>query len=284
VIKTLSYYPIQCARNAQAPMAAILDSLKKFGIRIVENSLNCDAAIIWSVLWNGRMRHNQVVYEHYRSQGLPVIIVDVGALQRGVTWKVAVNHVTADGYYGHRNNLDLDRPKKLGIKLKTNKPKRSNILIAAQHKKSHQLAQLDNYELWINQTVKKIKEYSDRPIHIRPHPRSDLDWSKIDPTLIKEIPKPLINTYDDFDLIYDCYAVVNYNSSPGIQSSIVGIPALVDVSSLAKPVSIDIDQIEHPYTVDREKWLIEISHTEYLISELETGLWLKRIITFLEKV
>ena len=100
-------------------MAAVLDSARKAGIATQENSMTADCAVIWSVLWAGRMAQNQAVYKHYRAQGRPVIIVEIGALQRGITWKVAVNNVTAAGYYGHTTNLDWDRPRKLGISMST---------------------------------------------------------------------------------------------------------------------------------------------------------------------
>ena len=73
-------------------MEAFLHSLKVAGIIPVENSLDCDAVVIWSVLWNGRMQANKAVYEHYRSQGKPVIVIDVGALKREITWKISVNY------------------------------------------------------------------------------------------------------------------------------------------------------------------------------------------------
>ena len=79
--------------------------------------MTADAAVIWSVLWHGRMQLNQAVYEHYRSQNKPVIVIDIGALYRGQTWKLAVNHITRDGYYGHEHDLDRDRPKQLQISL-----------------------------------------------------------------------------------------------------------------------------------------------------------------------
>ena len=35
--------------------------------------------------------------------------------------------------------------------------------------------------------------------------------------------------------------------------------------------------IENPPDVDREQWLIELAHTEYLTEEIEQGLWLTRL-------
>jgi len=48
-------------------------------------------------------------------------------------------------------------------------------------------------------------------------------------------------------------------------------------SSLAYPVAVGMPDIEQPYTVDRETWLVQICQTEYTVEELGQGLWLKRI-------
>lgn len=258
-------------------MSAILAALHANGLTTVANSWDTDAAIIWSVLWNGRMRANQQVYEHYRQSNRPVIIVEVGALHRGLTWKVSVNHVTAQGYYGHTQNLDLDRPAKLGIKLLTNASTNSNIVIAAQHSRSLQVQQLVSQESWVLDCINKIQATSDRPIMVRSHPRSRLNLPQLPAGVHAETPRPVPNTYDGFDMNYACHAVVNYNSGPGIQAAIAGSRPVVHESSLAAPVSIDWANIERPYDIDRQQWLIEICHTEYTVEELGTGLWLKRI-------
>ena len=36
-------------------------------------------------------------------------------------------------------------------------------------------------------------------------------------------------------------------------------------------------ELEQPYLIDRDRWLVEICHTEYTLSEIQRGLWLKRI-------
>ena len=92
--------------------------------------MTADAAVIWSVLWHGRMKPNKAVYEHYRSQNRPVIIIEVGALYRGETWKVAVNHITSAGYYGHQENLDRGRPARLRISLANQTNPGPEIIIA----------------------------------------------------------------------------------------------------------------------------------------------------------
>jgi len=261
-------------------MSALLESLKKAGITVRENAYDCDAAVIWSVLWSGRMADNQTVWSHYRAQGRPVMVVDVGALYRGETWKIAVNSITAAGYYGHTQDLDWDRPKKLGISLAINLSRNPRIVIAAQHAKSLQVAGLVSVESWIVQQVEQLRRTTDRPIVVRPHPRSRLDWTesvKLPKDVIVEQPVKVVNTYDSYNLAFDCHALVNYNSGPGIQAALAGTRPMVDQSSLAYPVSISIQDIEKPYTVDRDRWLVEICHTEYLTQEIQSGLWLKRL-------
>jgi hypothetical protein len=261
-------------------MQAILNSLRAAGIACHENSMDADAVIIWSALWYGRMAPNKKVYEHYRALGKPVIIVDVGALYRGETWKIAVNHINRLGYYGHTENLDMDRPKKLGVSLAINLSRNPAILIAAQHRFSLQLAN-QNHEEWIMDTVDEIRRVSDRPIVIRPHPRSPLQIGTLTDTITIEKPAKIPDTYDSFDMHFDYHAVVNYCSGPGIQAAISGTRPIVGTYSLALPVSVAIDKLDQPYDVDRDQWLVEICHTEYTVNEIEQGIWLQRLATAL---
>ena len=271
----VAYFPKSCARNSESVMQAVLSSLRHRGHELVENDMQADAAVIWSVLWSGRMSANQAVWRHYRSQGRPVIIVDVGALYRGQTWKIALNSITASGYYGHTENLDWDRPRRLGISLAINLSRNPRIVIAAQHSRSQQVSELNNYEEWIEQQIQQLQNVTDRPIVIRPHPRCR--FRKSFKNVIIEQPQRMANTYDSYNLAFDCHAMINYNSGPGIQAALAGTRPIVDRSSLAWPVSVNIENIEQPYTVDRNQWLVEICHTEYTVVEIAQGLWIQRL-------
>lgn len=263
--------------NSKPVMAAFLDCCQAAGIQTRENAWDADAAVIWSVLWHGRMRPNKAVYEHYRSLGRPVIIIEVGALYRGLTWKVAVNHITSAGYYGHKENIDRGRPAKLQISLANQTSTGPEIIIAAQHQRSLQMAGIDSMESWIFTQIKMLRHSTDRPIRIRPHPRSPVHLARLPEGVSMEQPRPVRNTYDGFDMHFNCHAVVNLNSGPGIQAAISGCRPVVDQSSLAAPVAVNYEDIEQPYNIDRQQWLAEICHTEYTVQELQQGLWLKRI-------
>ena len=283
MINNIAYFPSQCALNSKPVMSAVLDCLQARGIQTQENSMTSDAAVIWSVLWAGRMAGNQKVYEHYRSQGKPVIVIEIGALYRGDTWKIAVNNITADGYYGHSNNLDWDRPRKLKISLATQLDPKPEIVIALQHGRSLQVAGID-FAAWLYSTIGILKNNTDRPIVVRPHPRSHLNLTALPADIRVEMPNKLTNTYDSYDMHYDCHAVVNYNSGTGIQVAIAGVRPIVSPSSLAYPVGMSFTDIEQPYTKDRELWLAQICHTEYTVDELRRGTWLSRIAPALEKI
>ena len=275
----IAYFPNQCALNSIPVLQAVLDSLRGAGHTIEPNSMDADAAVIWSVLWAGRMAQNHEVWVRYRESGRPVIVVDIGALYRGETWKIALNSITANGYYGHTENLDWDRPQRLGINLAVNLSRNPRIVIAAQHQKSLQVAGLVSMESWILEQIDKIKAVTDRPIVIRPHPRSALDVSRFKniTNVTVEQPQHIADTYDSYNLTFDCHALVNHNSGPGIQAALAGTRPIVDSSSLAYPVSIDLKDIEQPYDIDRDQWLVEICHTEYTVKEIEQGLWIQRL-------
>lgn len=255
----IAYFPNYAALNSGPVLDAVLQGCKAQGLSTVENSMNADIAIIWSALWAGRMQQNKIVYEHYKRENKPVVIVEVGALHRNITWKIAVDNITTNGYYGHLENLDRDRPRKLGIKLQTNKLTHGRVLVAGQHNRSLQLAGVSQ-EPWYVQQIHTM----DKQVVVRPHPRCPLDRSCFPKNVIWEQPQKLANTYDSFDMHWDFDCVINYNSGPGIQATIAGVPVIVDKTSLAYGV------------VDREQWLIEICHTEYTIEEIKQGLWVKR--------
>ena len=270
----IAYFSEQVALNGRPVMAAALDCLQAAGHQTQENSWDSDAVIIWSVLWSGRMAPNQAVYRHYRAQNKPVIIMEVGALYRGSTWKIAVNNVTAEGYYGHHDNLDWDRPQKLDISLAMQLKTEPQITVALQHTKSLQTEAIADMTQWVHDTVIQLRQHTDRPIVVRPHPRCNIP---LPAGVTAEQPRRLTNTYDSYDMHYRCHAVVNYNSGPGIQAAIAGTRPIVDRTSLAHPVSVTWADIEKPYAVDRDEWLVKICHTEYTTQEIKQGLWLNRI-------
>lgn len=281
MIKSLAFFPSQCALNSGPVLEAIMKCCRTHGIALHENDMHSDAVLLWSVLWAGRMANNQKIYRHYRDSGRPVLVVDIGAFQRGITWKLALNNINAEGVYGHQQDLDNDRPRRLGLIRTKPRDSKPHVLIACQNHHSLQMTGLQPQAHWLHCQIEAIRSVTDRPIRVRPHPRSPLNFDVSHSQVTLEIPRKTPHTYDDFDLDVNCHAVVNINSGPGVMAAINHTPTIVHESSLARPVSISIAEIEQPPAIDRERWLIEISHTEYLLPEIEQGLWVKRLASWL---
>jgi hypothetical protein len=279
----IAYFPNQTALQSEPIWRAFLDGCRQIGIEPVENSKTADMAVIWSVLWNGRMRVNESVYKHYRSLNKPVFIIEVGALDRGRTWKISANHITTDGIYGNTENLDPERSKKIGIELLLPKIKRQDsILIVGQHEKSLQWEKQPYLRAWLDHKVQEIRKFTDRPIIFRPHPRCILGTNSI-PGITIERPNKILNTYDKFDINFDHYCVISHNSGPGIQSVIAGTPVICDKSSLAYEMSNSFSQINHLSIPDRQFWFQKILHTEWTVEELKVGTPQKRILSELNR-
>jgi len=172
----------------------------------------------------------------------------------------------------------------LGISLALNFTRNPRIIVAAQHARSLQTVGLVSMEGWVVQQVEQLRKVTDRPIVVRPHPRSPLNRGglvHLPPDVVIEQPVKVVNTYDSYNLAFDCHAIVNHNSGPGIQAALAGTRPIVDSSSLAHPVGISVADIEKPYNCDRDQWLVEICHTEYTLKEIKQGLWLTRLQTHL---
>lgn len=285
----VAVFPDQVARNGAPVLEAFITSLEAAGLEVSLNDMSADAAVIWSVLWHGRMKENHKVWRHYRAQRKAVIVLEVGAIQRETTWKVAIGGINRDATWGE-GQLDLSRPAKLGMELQPWREDGDHILICGQHGRSEQWVGLSEPNLWMNEMGRLIRAFSDRPIIMRPHPR----WPTIDVTNITNahvsVPHKIAGSYDDFDFDKDlnnCHAVFSHSSGTGQQSIIKGIPAWVSSSSMAWNVARDIndvDLIESPLRPARENWLIQVSHTEWTVEEIAAGLPLERLLTTLEKV
>jgi hypothetical protein len=266
------------ALNSQPVFAAFQQGLDQLGIIHNSHDMSADVAVIWSMLWSGRMRHNQAVWQAFRAADKPVIVLEVGMLQRGHTWKMGVNGTGSAAFYG--NDLDLQRPSKLNLQLKPWRQSGDDIVIALQRDDSEQWVGLPPTEKWLKQTVYQLRQVTQRSIVIRSHPRREV---VVLPGCVIDKPLHMPNSYDDFDFnraLKNAWAVINWNSGPGSQAIMSGVPAFVGPCSLAAPVAnLDLLQIENPNKPDRNQWLVEVSHTEWTIDEIATGYPLSRLLT-----
>ena len=265
------------ALNSKPVFDAFEHSLISNGHSVTYNDSNADVNVIWSVLFNGRMAQNKHIWE----QKKPTIVLEVGGINRGTTWKVGLNGINRDAYFGEQNN-DGTRADNLGLVCK---PWRSNgdfILICGQHNKSLQWQHMLPMSNWFLETYDEIRKHTDRPIVFRPHPRCRLEHIERGlKNVHRQEPVKIGGSYDDFDMGFDnVHCTISYSSNPGIHSILNGVPAFVSTHSLAYPVGNDIDflhDIENPMMPERTQWLNDYAHTEYTIEEISQGIPLKHL-------
>lgn len=265
------------ALNSQPVWHAFRSGLDRHGIARCQHEFNADVAVIWSVVWAGRMRANRAVWQHYRQQGRTVVVLEVGLLQRGTSWKIGING-TGQGSQFCQDWDDL-RPQRLGIDCEPWRAPGDNIVIFCQREDSEQWQGQPSMRDWLDSTAAQIRSVSDRPIMVRPHPRRPA-YQPAGTKLM--MPLPRRGTYDDYDVdhaLASAWCCVNHNSGPGSISAIKGVPVFTDASSLAAPVSEqDWNKIESPQRPDRAKWLIDICHTEWTLPEIEQGVMLEQLL------
>ena len=209
------------AQNSKPVFDAFADSLSSNGHVVVDNTYDCDVGVIWSVLWNGRMAPNKKVWDDFHAHNKKIIVLEVGGLIRGTTWKVGVGGINREAYFGPKGN-DNTRAKKLGLELKPWDNNGDSIVIVGQHERSHQWRNNPSMSSWASEQIRKIREHTDRDIIWRPHPRFPVTNLEEDfKNVYRQNPVQVQDTYDDFD--FSCsgaYAVINHSSNPATHSVI----------------------------------------------------------------
>jgi hypothetical protein len=276
----ISYFPNQTAMGSETVWKAFLDSCKKKNITPVENSYDADMAVIWSVLWNGKMRENQRVWKHFRGQNKPVIVLEVGALDRGKLWKVSANGINGSAIFGP-TGMDSTRREQLGLKIRYWNQS-DDIVLCIQNGLSLQWENMPSTTQWVEDVILKLRSYTDRKIIVRSHPR----WryqsrEKFDNVKI-EHPLPNNESINFKNSLKSAWAVISWNSNPGVVAALEGVPVFVGPDSLAAPVgNLNFENIESPMMPDRTQWANDLAYTEWTVDEISAGKPLERLLSSL---
>ena len=180
------------------------------------------------------------------------------------------------------NNIDPSRwqkiSKNLNLSLKDYRTTGNHILLCLQRNGGWSMGNTDIQD-WTCQTINTIRQYSDRLIVIRPHPGDKASREIIRPGHPKcRIPfskdvKLSTNT-NLIDDLRNCWAAVNYNSSPVVGAAIEGYPIFVADTSKSQCADIannDLSQIENPQLPDRQQWVERLSMFHWNFDELKSG-------------
>lgn len=168
--------------------------------------------------------------------------------------------------------------KNLNLQLKDWRKNGDHILLLLQRNGGWSMDGLDVQD-WAVSVIEKIQAVSDRQIVVRAHPGDKDALNYLNPRLGRckiKFGKRVVLSYNknlEDDLI-DCWAAVNYNSSPVVGAAIEGIPIFVldpDRSQCKDIANVDLSQIENPSMPDRQPWVERLSMFHWNFTELQSG-------------
>jgi len=284
----IAIFPDTCAQAGKPVMKAFIESLQGEDYQICKNTdrPRADLIVMWS--WLLGIYGRDAIYNHYKKTNAKFLILEVGALKRNTSWKVAINGINRDANFGNQT-VDDNRLSLFDLMPYPWHKEGEHIIVCGQNEKSIAWNQ-GNMNDWAEKMIEWIRSQTDRPIWFRPHPRFQVNFKdskerKVFVSTPKKIK--LVGSTDEVDFtqaLNRAHAVVNYNSNPAIESVLAGVPVYVDQSSLCwdvgKPILSDVNNPARP---DRTEWLKQISYTEWFVEEIRQGLPWKRLKPHLTK-
>ena len=153
-----------------------------------------------------------------------------------------------------------DRWEQLNIDQHSFKQGSTIVIVPPDRKIVHTLG-LGSEDQWIEDTILKIKNLTDRPIRIRkrPEPRAD---------------RVVSNTFKDF-IKDDTFCVIGYSSNALVEAAMHDIPVISLGHSATKSLYSfqldDIERIKPAYPSDKQAWLNHLAYSQFNREELLSG-------------
>ena len=166
----------------------------------------------------------------------------------------------------------------LNLQLKDWRTNGDHILICLQRNGGWSMDGMDVQD-WAVKTINEIRKHTDRHIVIRAHPGDKDSVNYLNPRMGRckiKFSKNVTLSYNKNleDDLEDCWAAVNYNSSPVVGAAIEGVPIFVmdpARSQCAEIANTDLSQIENPLMPDRQAWVERLAMFHWNFEELRSG-------------
>ncbi len=136
--------------------------------------------------------------------------------------------------------------------------------------------------LWTEETVESLRQFTKRPIVVRPHPlyRKKAQLTKCR-DFVLDYPEVI---WQETDLkrdgfvpiaeqVKDAWCTVTYTSGAGIDAVLQGVPNVAcNTGSMVYDVSSHkLSDVENPYRGPKQEWTNKIAHCQWSIEEFESG-------------
>lgn len=251
-----------------------------------KNTISSDIGVIQGWVHDGSPRSPHLMLRKSVAENLlnkHTIIVDSNLFNYNLG-KLHPSHYSRysmDGVFPTTGNYfsDFVDPKRwekisrdLQISLKNNRNDGYHILICCQRNGGWSMGGLDVMD-WCNKTIKRIRKFSNRPIVVRAHPGD----SKAKHYLkIRQAGARVSTNKHILDDFKNCWAVITYNSSPGVAAAIEGLPVFVtdpnpDISQARAVANTNLKNIESPKFFDRQEWVEKLAMSHWNFDEVSSG-------------
>lgn len=229
--------------------------LKAAGYELATAGANRAATGDVVVIWN-RYGANEQLANQAEAGGATVLVVENGYCGQDETG----HQLYAIAKHGHngsgtwRAGADT-RWDSLGIEIAPWRESGEHILVCGQRGiGSRTMASPAD---WHNTMLRKLRGITRRPIVVRQHPGNNPDPKR--PSLEAQLQ--------------DCWAVVVWSSTSGVQALIRGIPVFYDAPHFicAGAASREIQQIDAPPCLDRLQALRRMAWAQWNLSEIQAG-------------
>lgn len=249
--------------------------------------LDCDVAVIQGWVHEGspntpHLMLRKQVAEIQKKLGRHTIIVDSNLFNyKDKNHPIHYSRYSLDGVFPTTGNYMWDYPdpnrwrqikRDLGLSLKDWRSNGDHILICTQRNGGWSMKGL-SVPVWLETVMSNLKKYTDRPIIVRGHP-----GDKHAPAYLQSVSNNYtISTNPNIlDDLKNAWATITYNSSPGVASSIEGIPTFITdpnpkFSQAYEVGNYDLSKIEFPELKDRQYWVEKLSMCHWHFEELENG-------------
>lgn len=192
-----------------------------------------------------------------------------------------------DGVYYNTNNYANSNStdakwnivkQRLNLTLQPWRANGQHILVCGQRDGGWAMKGID-MPVWTVETVKQIRQHTDRPIVVRPHPKNPINAN-----LFRNFVNVKLSTNASLQQdLHNAWASVFFNSSSCVASVLAGVPVFAsDPDCVAWSVAnSDLAQIEKPLTPSREQWLWDLSAAHWTDDESRAGLIYTKFKPFL---
>jgi hypothetical protein len=201
------------------------------------------------------------------------IIVDVGFFKNQTDspeialdyayWSVGYDGIKGEAKF-YNENSPQDRWDSFGIELKPWRTEGKHILVLGQNEIGISTQHI-NYIDWMNETLREIRKYSDRPIVFMAHRHQ---------TVMPSEPCQVIQKNTTiYELCKDAWCCVARTTNGAAGAIISGVPVITqDSRCITYPISDhEISCVSNPSLPDRQQWCNDIGYSQWNIKEIKRG-------------